>query len=175
MILLGGVYPVLVTLIGHALFPYQAEGSLITREGQVIGSELIAQPFDKDVYFHPRPSAAGDDGYDAMHSGGSNLGPTNRKLIDRVRGDAETLRAENPDLQVLPADLLTTSGSGLDPDISPQAALSQVPRVARARALPEAQVAALVRSHVQGRDLGLFGEPRINVLRLNLDLDALTP
>ena len=175
LVLLGGVYPAAVTLIGGALFPYQAEGSLVMRDGQVIGSELIAQPFDHDGYFHPRPSAAGDNGYDAMHSGGSNLGPTNRKLIDRVRADAEALRRENPALQALPADLLTTSASGLDPDISVESALAQLPRVARARALPEPRLDALVRGHVQGPELGLFGQPRVNVLRLNLALDALLP
>jgi K+-transporting ATPase ATPase C chain len=175
LVLLGGVYPAVVTLIGGALFPYQAEGSLITRDGQMIGSALIAQAFDQDRYFHPRPSAAGDGGYDGMHSGGSNLGPTNQKLIDRVKMGAEALRHENPDLQGLPADLLTTSASGLDPDISPEGALAQVPRVARARSLSEAQVEALVRGHTQGPELGLFGQPRINVLELNLELDASAP
>ncbi len=176
LVLCGGVYPALTTAIGQVAFPYRANGSIVAdRSGGAIGSELIAQAFDKDTYFHPRPSAAGSDGYDATSSGGSNLGPTNQKLIDRVTSDADTLRSENPGLSVLPADLLTTSGSGLDPDISPDAALAQVPRIARARALTEDQVATVVRAHVIGRDLGIFGEPRVNVLRLNLALDASTP
>jgi K+-transporting ATPase ATPase C chain len=173
-ILLGGIYPAVVTLVGGALFPYQAQGSIIVdKNGKSIGSELIAQAFDKDIYFHPRPSAAGTDGYDATASGGSNLGPTNQKLIDRVKGDAAALKQENPKLTVLPADLLTTSGSGLDPDISPAAALAQVPRVAAARKLPEDQVTGLVQSHLTGRQLGIFGDPRVNVLDLNLALDQL--
>ena len=123
LVICGGIYPVLVTLVGGTLFPYQAQGSIITRsDGTPVGSELIAQAFDKDIYFHPRPSAAGADGYDATASAGSNLGPTNQKLIDRVTSDASALQQENPNLTVLPADLLTTSGSGLDPDISPEAA-----------------------------------------------------
>jgi K+-transporting ATPase ATPase C chain len=174
LLLCGGVYPTLVTLIGQAAFPYQANGSIIRRaDGSAVGSDLIAQAFDKDEYFHPRPSAAGSDGYDASSSGGSNLAPTNRKLIDRVTADAEALKKENPDLAALPADLLTTSGSGLDPDISPAAAMAQVPRVAAARQVPKEKVAELVASQVTGRDLGIFGEPRVNVLRLNLALDAL--
>jgi K+-transporting ATPase ATPase C chain len=176
LLICGGLYPVLVTLIGGVAFPYQANGSLITgQDGNPIGSELIAQAFDKDEYFHPRPSAAGTDGYDATSSGGSNLGPTNQKLIDRVTGDAAALKAENPSLTVLPADLLTTSGSGLDPDISPDAAMAQAPRVAKARSVPEQQVRDLVNGHITGRDLGIFGEPRVNVLKLNLALDALAP
>ncbi len=176
LVLCGGIYPAVVTVLGQVLFPRQAQGSIVvTSDGRAVGSELIAQAFDKDGYFHPRPSAAGPDGYDPTMSGGSNLGPTNQKLIDRVKAAAAALRKENPGLTVLPADLLTTSGSGLDPDISPEAALAQVPRVARARKLTEQQVTALVQSHVRGRDLGVFGEPRVNVLRLNLDLDALAP
>jgi K+-transporting ATPase ATPase C chain len=174
-ILLGGVYPAVVTLIGGSLFPRQAQGSIIVdKKGKSIGSELIAQAFDKDIYFHPRPSAAGTDGYDATASGGSNLGPTNKALIDRVKASADALKQENPNLTVLPADLLTTSGSGLDPDISPDAAMAQVPRVARARNLPEQQIAALVQSHINGRDLGIFGDPRVNVLELNLALDQVS-
>ena len=174
LLLCGGLYPLVVTLIGGALFPYQAQGSILRRDdGTAIGSALIAQAFDKDEYFHPRPSAAGGDGYDATSSGGSNLGATNQKLIDRVKGDAEALKTENPALAALPADLLTTSGSGLDPDISPAAAMAQVPRVATARKLPPQKVADLVASQVTGRDLGIFGDPRVNVLRLNMALDAL--
>jgi K+-transporting ATPase ATPase C chain len=158
--------------VGQALFHHQAQGSIITNDdGAPIGSSLIGQAFDKDIYFHPRPSAAGADGYDATASGGSNLAPTNHLLIDRVKSAAEALRKENPSLDRLPADLLTTSFSGLDPDISVDAAMAQVPRVAKARSLPESQVAALVKSHVIGRDLGIFGERRVNVLKLNLALD----
>jgi potassium-transporting ATPase KdpC subunit len=176
LLICGGLYPVLVTLVGGTIFPYQANGSIINgADGNPVGSELIAQAFDKDIYFHPRPSAAGTDGYDATSSGGSNLGPTNQKLIDRVKGDADSLRQENPSLSVLPADLLTTSGSGLDPDISPDAAMAQIPRVASARGIPEQQLTDLVSRHVTPPDLGLFGEPRVNVLKLNLALDALAP
>lgn len=176
LILCGGIYPTVVTLVGQTLFPYQAQGSLVIGPaGKPIGSVLIGQAFDKAIYFHPRPSAAGPNGYDAMSSGGSNLGPTNKVLIDRVVAAAAALRRENPSLVELPADLLTTSGSGLDPDISPEGAMAQVPRVARARHLPEQQVAALVESHITGRDLGVFGEPRVNVLLLNLALDRATP
>jgi K+-transporting ATPase ATPase C chain len=166
----------LVTLVGGVAFPYQAGGSIITgTDGKPVGSELIAQAFDKDQYFHPRPSAAGADGYDATSSGGSNLGPTNQKLIDRVTTDAASLKQENPSLTVLPADLLTTSGSGLDPDISPDAALAQAPRVAQARSISEQQVRDLINKHITPRDLGIFGEPRVNVLKLNLALDAVAP
>jgi potassium-transporting ATPase KdpC subunit len=176
LIICGGIYPALVTFVGGAIFPYQANGSIITRQdGTPVGSELIAQAFDKDGYFHPRPSAAGADGYDATASAGSNLGPTNQKLIDRVSTDAQALKAENPSLTVLPADLLTTSGSGLDPDISPAAALAQVPRIAQARGMTAQQVTDLINSHITGRDLGIFGEPRVNVLKLNLALDQGKP
>jgi potassium-transporting ATPase KdpC subunit len=176
LIICGGIYPALVTFVGGAIFPYQANGSIITRQdGTPVGSELIAQAFDKDGYFHPRPSAAGADGYDATASAGSNLGPTNQKLIDRVSTDAQALKAENPSLTVLPADLLTTSGSGLDPDISPAAALAQVPRIAQARGMTAQQVTDLINSHITGRDLGIFGEPRVNVLKLNLALDQVKP
>jgi K+-transporting ATPase ATPase C chain len=176
LVICGGIYPALVTFVGGAIFPYQANGSIIKdNNGNTVGSELIAQAFDKDGYFHPRPSAAGADGYDATNSGGSNLGPTNQKLIDRVTADATSLKQENPSLTVLPADLLTTSGSGLDPDISPDAALAQAPRVAQARAMAEQQVRDLINSHITGRDLGIFGEPRVNVLKLNLALDQVKP
>jgi potassium-transporting ATPase KdpC subunit len=176
LVICGLIYPALVVLVGGLAFPYQASGSIINdKSGNPIGSELIAQAFDKDGYFHPRPSAAGADGYDATSSGGSNLGPTNQKLIDRVTSDAQALQQENPSLTVLPADLLTTSGSGLDPDISPDAALAQVPRIAQARGMSQQQVVDLINSHITGRDLGLFGEPRINVLKLNLALDDVKP
>jgi K+-transporting ATPase ATPase C chain len=176
LLLCGGLYPALVTLVGGVAFPFQANGSIINgQDGSPVGSALIAQAFDKDEYFHPRPSAAGADGWDATNSGGSNLGPTNQKLIDRVTTDAAALKAENPSLTVLPADLLTTSGSGLDPDISPDAALAQAPRVATARSVSEQQVRDLISKNIIGRDLGIFGEPRINVLKLNLALDALAP
>jgi len=176
LVICGGLYPALVTLVGGALFPYQAGGSIINDSaGTPVGSELIAQAFDKDVYFHPRPSAAGADGYDATSSGGSNLGPTNQKLIDRVTSDAASLKQENPSLTVLPADLLTTSGSGLDPDISPDAARAQVPRIASARGISQQQVTDLVNSHITPPDLGIFGAARVNVLKLNLALDAIAP
>src|ERR1700682_4957200 len=176
LLICGGLYPLLVTRVGGVAFPYQANGSIINgKDGNPVGSELIAQAFDQDQYFHPRPSAAGTDGYDATSSGVSNLGPTNQNLIDRVTTDAAALKAENPSLTVLPADLLTTSGSGLDPDISPDAALAQVTRVATARSGSEQQVRDLIAKNVTGRDLAIFGEPRVNVLKLNLALDVVAP
>ncbi|HLG71334.1 MAG TPA: potassium-transporting ATPase subunit KdpC [Chloroflexota bacterium] len=166
-VLLGGLYPAVVTGAGQLLFHDKAQGSIIyDKAGNAVGSELIAQAFDKDEYFHPRPSAAGADGYDATSSGGSNLGPTNQALIDRVKGDVGADK-------YVPADAVTTSGSGLDPDISPENALAQVARVAKARGMPEQQLTEFVNKHTIGRDLGIFGEPRVNVLRLNMDLDAL--
>ena len=171
-ILLGLIYPLVITGLAQVLFKDKANGQILSRNGEAVGSRIIAQPFTSAQYFHPRPSAAGN-GYDAANSGGTNFASTNQKLIDRVKADASTLQAENPG-QPVPVDLVTTSASGLDPEISPAAAEFQVPRVARARALPEAAVRELVEKHVTQRDLGLLGEPRVNVLELNLDLDQLT-
>jgi K+-transporting ATPase ATPase C chain len=177
----GLVYPLAMTGIAGVIFPNQAQGSLIEKDGKVVGSALIGQVFADDKYFHGRPSATNtpdpkdstktvDAPYNAANSGGSNLGPTNKALIDRVKGDVDKLKAENPKSPV-PIDLVTTSGSGLDPDVSPESALFQVPRVAKARNMPEERIRALVNEHIEGRTLGLLGEPRVNVLRLNLALD----
>jgi K+-transporting ATPase ATPase C chain len=179
----GVAYPLAITGIAQVIFPDKAQGSLVERDGRVVGSALIGQEFTSDGYFHGRPSAttAPDPNdpaktvaapYNAANSGGSNLGPASKALIERIQGDIEKLKRENPSAQV-PADLVTTSGSGLDPDISPEAALFQVSRVAKARNLPESQVRQLVADYTTDRSIGLLGEPRVNVLELNLALDRM--
>jgi K+-transporting ATPase ATPase C chain len=169
---LGVVYPLAMTGISQALFPHKANGSLVTAGGKVIGSELIGQNFARPEYFQPRPSAAGDKGYDASSSSGSNLGPTNKKLIDRVQASVDQFRKDNPDFRgPIPADLLTTSASGLDPHISPASAAAEAPRVAKARGVSLGQVTQLIAQFTEGPDLGFLGEPRVNVLKLNLALD----
>jgi K+-transporting ATPase ATPase C chain len=182
-VLTGLAYPLAMTGIAGLVFPHQAAGSLVVRDGKVIGSALIGQNFTAEKYFHGRPSATTDTDpkdptktvpapYNAANSGGSNLGPTSKALVERVKGDAATLAAQNPGAPV-PVDLVTTSASGLDPDITPAAALFQVPRVAKARNLPDDKVRQLVAEHTEGRVLGILGEPRVNVLALNMALDAI--
>jgi K+-transporting ATPase ATPase C chain len=170
-LLLGIGYPLVVTGIAAILFPQKAAGSLILKDGKVIGSELLAQSFTSDRYFHPRPSAAGN-GYDATASGGSNLAQSNAKLVQRIQGDIDKLQAQNPGKPV-PIDMVTTSGSGLDPDITPDNAYYQSLRIAKARNLSVDQVRTLITQHTAGRDLGFLGEPRVNVLALNLALDQI--
>lgn len=175
-VLTGILYPLAMTGVAQALFHKQANGSLIERNGTVIGSEIIGQNFTKPEYFHPRPSAAGSNGYDATSSGGSNLGPSNPALADRLTKDAAQFRKDNPDFTgPIPADAITTSASGLDPEISPANALAQAPRVAQARQASKDAVENLVRANTQTRDLGVLGEPRVNVLKLNLALDQSLP
>jgi K+-transporting ATPase ATPase C chain len=172
-LLLGVVYPLVITAIAQVVFPDQANGQLLERQGTVIGSRIIGQGFSSPGYFRSRPSAAGM-GYDAANSAGSNLGPTNKKLIDAVKANVDAARKENPNAPV-PIDLVTTSASGFDPHLSPAAADFQVPRIARERAMNEADVRRLVEAHTEGRSLGFLGEPRVNVLELNLDLDREAP
>ena len=175
-ILLGVGYPLAVTGISQLVFPHQANGSLITKNGQVVGSELIGQNFTKPEYFQPRPSAAGNDGYDPTASGGSNYGATNQKLIDRVKASVDKFHKDNPDYHgPIPADMLTASGSGLDPDISPASAQAQEARVAKVRGISADLLSQLVAQYTKSPDLGLLGDPRVNVLKLNLALDERFP
>lgn len=173
-VLLGIIYPLVVTGLAQMLFPKQANGELIKQGDKLVGSHLIGQPFTAPGYFYSRPSAAGAAGYDPTASGGSNLGPTNKTLIDRVDASVKALQPTNPSTPI-PADLVTTSGSGLDPHISPAAAEFQIPRVVHERGMSEQDVRALVQKHTEGRQFGFLGEPRVNVLDLNLDLDAAHP
>jgi potassium-transporting ATPase KdpC subunit len=173
LVLTGLIYPFVMTGLAQILFPWRANGSLVTDEkGEVVGSELIAQGFANPAYLQPRPSAAGEKGYDAASSSGSNLGPTSKKLQDRIKEDLKRLKEENPDARgPVPADLVTASGSGLDPHVSPQGALWQVPRIAKARGVAPDRVKAVIDANVEGRTFGILGEPRVNVLLVNLALD----
>jgi potassium-transporting ATPase KdpC subunit len=173
-VLLGLLYPLAVTGLAQIFFPRQANGELIQAGGKVVGSQLLGQPFSSPGYFYSRPSAAGPAGYDATQSTGSNLGPTNQALITRVAASVKQLQGDNPGVPV-PVDLVTSSGSGLDPAISPAAAGFQVPRIARERSMTQDEVRALVKKHTEGRQLGFLGEPRVNVLELNLNLDSAHP
>jgi K+-transporting ATPase ATPase C chain len=172
-VIFGILYPLAITGLAQVLFPSRANGQLIERNGKTVGSRIIGQSFSDAGYFHSRPSNAGA-GYDPTASSGSNLGPTNKVLIERVKGDVQKLQSENPNMAV-PVDLVTSSGSGLDPDISPGAAEFQIPRVAHSRSMKEDDVRALVQRDTEGRALGFLGEPRVNVLQLNLDLDTVHP
>ena len=172
-VMFGILYPLAVTGLAQVLFPKRANGQLIEKNGKTVGSKIIGQMFTEPGYFHSRPSSAGS-GYDGTASSGSNLGPTNKNLLERVKGDVGKLQAENPNAPI-PVDLVTASGSGLDPEISPAAAEFQIPRVARERGMKEEEVRALVQKHGKDRDLGFLGEPRVNVLQLNLDLDSVHP
>lgn len=172
-ILLGIIYPLVVTGLSQVLFPKKANGQLIEADGKIVGSRILGQAFSSPVYFHSRPSAAGN-GYDATASNGSQYGPTNQKLMDRVKGDVAAAQVENPGAPI-PIDLVTASASGLDPEISPAAAAFQVPRVAKARGISDTQLRDLLARHTEGRQLGFLGEPRVNVLELNLDLDKQFP
>lgn len=170
-VIFGVIYPLAVTGLAQMLFHNRANGQLIEKDGKLVGSRIIGQAFTGSGYFHPRPSAAGT-GYDATASGGSNLAPTNKNLIERVKADVQKLQAENPNTPI-PVDMVTTSGSGLDPDISPESAAFQIPRVAHSRNMNQEALHALVQKHTRRRDLGFLGEPRVNVLELNLELDSL--
>jgi potassium-transporting ATPase KdpC subunit len=172
-VMFGLIYPIGITALAQVFFRDRANGQLISKDGKLVGSRIIGQAFTGPGYFHSRPSAAGA-GYDPTSSGGSNLAPTNKNLLERVKGDVQKLRAENPSAPI-PVDLVTASGSGLDPDISPAAAEFQIHRVAHSRGIKEEDVRALIERHTKGRDLGFLGEPRVNVLELNLDLDSLHP
>jgi K+-transporting ATPase ATPase C chain len=176
VIALGLIYPAVITLIGMVAFPHQSGGSLIVSDGKAIGSELVGQTFTKPQYFHGRPSAAGKNGYDPTQTGGTNLGPTSKKLIDSVAAAVVALKKENPDANgPIPSELVTSSASGIDPDISPEGAYYQIPRVAKARGVSLDALRAVVDAHIRGRTFGILGEPRVNVVELNMALDAGRP